>query len=257
MLSVRRVFSVVASVGLLCAFTGCTSSQPPPATSVAAVATIRETTLAGTVARTDAPPTEITTIATTVPPTTLEPATTTTPVPTLPAKPGAPATVFSTPLVMEAPGLNNYPTVTGDYTDQDFARIVAGRYREYWTQAETMKPNLERLRIWESEQRSAESFKELSQATKDHIQHRPGSIDDFVVTNVDRAGQLVLVTFCSRQNAARWDLGKTSAPDDDKLLDDSLGVLNAQFALVRDTTGVWHVDGILDLGEGTCAKVLG
>jgi hypothetical protein len=257
MLRIRSRQAITASLFTITVLTGCSSTNVEvPSPTVGTLPT--STSSGGAVDGTTSVNTETAPIETTVADSATTTSTTTSTIPpaTVAAANPAVSTIYSTPLVLKAPGLDTYPTVTGDYTDQDFARIVAGRYREYWTQAETLKPDLDRLLIWETDNRAKQSLAQIAGAAKDGHQYRGGSIDDFVVTNVDRDPESVIVTICSRQNAAEWDLGKTPSTADDKLIDDGIGILRAQFALVKRGSE-WKIDGVLDLAEGPCDAVFG
>lgn len=238
--------------GVAVALAGCTSNPPDTRPS----ATVRTLPAETTIAEVAAPADTIIVKTTIVETTSTSTTTTVSLAPTLPAKPGAPATIYSTPLVLQAPGLDTYPVVTGEYTDQDFARIAVGRYREYWTQAEQLKPDLNRLLVWESKVGAERSFEGLTGAVQAGRHFRRGSIDDFVVVLVDRAEpNVVLVDICGRNNTAEWLLGDRGSDADDKLRQENLEIFRAQWALVI-SGGQWKVDNILELDNSTCVALL-
>jgi hypothetical protein len=254
----------LAAAGLLVSCTSSTLSNPAETTPIeTAPPRTVEPTPATTATTATAAPVETTTLATvlvTTPETSQADAgTTPTSVTraTVAAQAGAPVTVYSTPEAMNAPGTDTYPTPTGDYTDQDFARIAAGRYREYWTQAATLKPNLKRLKVWETDRLAKEHFDQLTSAAESRRQFPRGSIDDFVVTQVDRASaSLVLINVCVRNNTSQVDLGKSDKTVDDKVSGGTVAVSAGQWALSKNNSQ-WKIDAFLQLEAKTCDAFLG
>ncbi len=201
---------------------------------------------------TETPATVGTTIAvTTTTTTTTIPVTTVAPTTTVVA--GARITIFSTTRLIDEPAVTAYPVVTGNWTDRDFALVAAGANHEIAAQRRNLKPNSAAFEIWATKEITPSFLESIKQIVSKGQEYRDGTVDDFIVTSVERVdAELVVVTSCGRNNTAQYALGDPKDPNDDVLIQNTLDVFRSQWGLVRRGSR-WLLSDLLELEASPCA----